>query len=108
MGLFKRSAEAQIKHDIYARARAMADQAYQKDVMFRNLQASDLNYAIIKDLMQSAALVGKVTIKMHDLQGKPTAEIVIESTGQRAELNRLDEQQFYDQLPKQQFNGSLN
>jgi hypothetical protein len=83
------SEERRIKKQIMDRAKAMAEETYRKDVMFRSLQASDLHYAIIEDLMKSAKLVGEVVIKLKD-----GTEIKIKSDDNRQELNRIDNQLF--------------
>ena len=85
----KLTAEEQIKQNIIDRAMAMAEETYKKDVMFRSLQASDLHYAIIEDLMKAAKLTGVVVIKLKD-----GTEIKIESKEDREHLNRLDGQLF--------------
>lgn len=77
------SEERKIKKQIFANAMKMAEDAYKKDVMFRTLQASDLHYAIIQDLMKAAQLTGLVTIKLKD-----GTEIKIENKSDvRGELN---------------------
>lgn len=76
--------EKQIKKDIMKRAIAMATDAYEKDVLFKSLQASDLHYAIIEDMIKAANMTGKVTIKLKD-----GSEIVIEGKDDREELNQL-------------------
>jgi len=85
--MFFNSEEAKIKRAIYRKAQAMAHEAYEKDVMFRTLQSTELHYAIIQDLMKAAQLTGTVTIKMKD-----GTEIKIESKQEdtRSELNRID------------------
>lgn len=103
MGLFN-STEKKLKKQIMDRAIAMAEQAYQKDFMFRDLQARDLNYAIIKDLMHAAKLTGKVTIKLHGKDGSPSADVIIENVEQREELNRMDANNFYAGWPESKFN----
>jgi hypothetical protein len=80
--MFFDTEEKKIKRQIIANAMKMAEDAYKKDVMFRTLQASDLHYAIIQDLMKAAALTGKVTIKLKD-----GTEIVIENKEAREQLN---------------------
>ena len=88
--MFFESEEKKIKRQIMERAKAMAEETYKKDLMFRTLQASDLHYAIIEDLMKSAKLVGEVTIKLKD-----GTEIKIKSDDQtRENLNKLDNQLF--------------
>lgn len=81
--------ERQIKRDIMKRAEQIATEAYEKEVMFKSLSASDLHYAIISDMIQAANLTGKVVIKMKD-----GTEIVIEGNKEREELNRLKENLF--------------
>jgi type III secretion system FlhB-like substrate exporter len=89
MSIFN-SEEKRIKKQIMDRAKAMAVETYKKDLMFRTLQASDLHYAIIEDLMKSANLVGEVVIKMKD-----GTEIKIKSDDNaRANLNKMDQQLF--------------
>jgi len=63
---FFKSEDQKIKAEIYRKALAMAEDAYKKEVMFRTLQASDLHYAIIQDLMKAAQLTGLVTITLKD------------------------------------------
>ena len=78
--------EAKIRKEIerraYEQAKVLASEAYAKDVAFRSLQASDLHYAIIQDLIQAAKLTGRVTVKLKD-----GSEIIIESKGDREILN---------------------
>jgi len=81
--------EKKIKRAIYKRAEEMAKQTYEKDVMFRSLQASDLHYAIIEDLMKAAKLTGEVEIKLKD-----GSVIKIKNDEARSSLSRLDEQLF--------------
>lgn len=80
--MFWNTEERKIKKAIIANAMKMADDAYKKDVMFRTLQASDLHYAIIQDLMKAANLTGKVTIELKD-----GTKIVIENKEARQQLN---------------------
>jgi hypothetical protein len=87
MNSFFNSEEKKIKKQIIANALRMAEDSYKKDVMFRTLQASDLHYAIIQDLMKAAQLTGLVTIKIKD-----GTEIKIENRQEaRSELNRQGE-----------------
>lgn len=64
--MFFMSEEKKIKREIYRKAKAMAEDAYQKEIMFKSLQTSDLHYAIIQDLMKAAQLTGLVTITLKD------------------------------------------
>ena len=83
--IFK-SEDQKIKKQIYDKAMAMAEEAYHKEVMFRTLQASDLHYAIIQDLMKAAQLTGLVTITLKD-----GSVIKIENKEDaRAQLNSSD------------------
>ena len=87
-GLFK-SEEEKIKEGIVKRALELAEQTYKKDVMFRTLQESDFTHAIMQDLMKSARLTGRVTIKF--VNG---TEVVIENLDRypdnpREELEKL-------------------
>ena len=87
-GLFK-SEEEKIKEGIVKRALDLAEQTYKKDVMFRTLQESDFTHAIMQDLMKSARLTGRVTIKF--VNG---TEVVIENLDRypdnpREELEKL-------------------
>jgi hypothetical protein len=84
--MFWNTEERKIKKAIIANALKMADDAYKKDVMFRTLQASDLHYAIIQDLMKAANLTGKVTIELKD-----GTKIVIENKEAREQLNELNQ-----------------
>jgi hypothetical protein len=87
MNSFFNSEEKKIKKQIIANALRMAEESYKKDVMFRTLQANDLHYAIIQDLMKAAQLTGLVTIKLKD-----GTEIKIENRQDaRNELNRQGE-----------------
>ena len=63
---FRQTEEQKIKKQIYSRAMAMAEDSFKKEIMFRTLQASDLHYAIIQDLMKAASLTGSVTITLKD------------------------------------------
>jgi hypothetical protein len=72
----------EIRRKAFAHAKATADEAYAKDVAFRALQASDLHYAIIQDMITAAKLAGSVTIKLRD-----GAEIRIDSRSDRDQLN---------------------
>jgi hypothetical protein len=81
--MFFMSEEKKIKAEIYKKAMAMAEDAYQKEIMFKSLQASDLHYAIIQDLMKAAQLTGLVTITLKD-----GSVIKIENKGEaRQQLN---------------------
>lgn len=64
--MFFNSEERKIKKAIFDRAKAMAKESYQKDVMFRTLQASELHYAIIQDLMVAAKYTGSVVVELKD------------------------------------------
>lgn len=88
LGLFK-SEEEKIKEGIVKRALELAEQTYKKDVMFRTLQESDFTHAIMQDLMKSARLTGRVTIKFTN-----GTEVVIENLDRypdnpREELEKL-------------------
>lgn len=74
--------ERQIKKEIKARAMKMASDAYEKEVMFTALQAGDLNYAIMEDLIQAANMTGSVVIKWRD-----GTTATIKGKDERAELN---------------------
>jgi len=78
--------ERQIKREIKARAMQMASDAYEKEVMFQTLQAGDLNYSIIEDLITAANLTGEVVIKFKD-----GPEVTIKSKKGRDELNNNSE-----------------
>jgi hypothetical protein len=79
--------EMKIKARIRKQAMQMAEESYKKDVMFRTLQASDLHYAIIQDLMKAAQLTGLVTITLKD----GTTIKIENKEDARAELNRSEQ-----------------
>jgi hypothetical protein len=89
--IFFNSEERKLKKQIFDRARAMAEDSYKKEIMFRSLQASDLHYAIIQDLMKAATMTGIVTITLKD-----GSVIKIENRQDaRADLNRIDGETLY-------------
>lgn len=84
-GLFQKLSEEQkVKKEIMARAMKIAEEAYHKEIMFKTLQASDLHYAILYDLMKASHMTGRVVVKMKD-----GTEILIESAKERDQLNAL-------------------
>jgi len=91
--IFKKDSDEQkLKKQIYERALAMAEDSYKKELMFRSLQASDLHYAIIEDLMKAAKLTGEVIITLKD---GATVKIVNKEPDYRADLNKLDSETLY-------------
>jgi hypothetical protein len=66
MGLFKKTDEYHIKKQIMERAKKMAEEAYYKEVAFKSLQGTTLNYTIIADLVKAANFTGKVEIQFAD------------------------------------------
>jgi len=87
MGWF---AEIQIRRRMRAAAIKQATAAYERDVMFRALQGTDFNYAIMQDLMRGAGMVGKITVKLTGPSGDVRSEIVIEGKSDLTQLNELD------------------
>jgi len=86
MSIFRRTEEDRIRKEIYAKAMKMAEESYHKEIMFRTLQASDLHYAIIQDLMKAASFTGLVTITLKD----GTAIKIESKDGPRDRLSQLD------------------
>lgn len=87
MNLFKLfdTEEAKIKREIMKRAIKIAEDTYRKEVMFNSLQANDLHYAIIFDLIKTAQYTGSVSITLKD-----GTKIEIRDDA-RGTLNKLDQ-----------------
>jgi hypothetical protein len=86
---FRKTEEQRLKEQIFKRAQEMAQQTFEKEIAFKSLQASDLNYTIIQDLIKAARLTGLVTIKFKD-----GTEVKIESKDDRTQLNQISENLF--------------
>jgi ABC-type siderophore export system fused ATPase/permease subunit len=77
--------EEQIKKRIFDQAMENATKAYEKDVMFRTLQSSDFNYAIMQDLIRGAGMGVKIKITFAD-----KTEVEIDSKSALDQLNAGD------------------
>jgi len=101
MSLFQKSAkklqeekEAAAKKRIFDQAYQIAETAYKKEQEYEKLTHSDLNYAIIEDLIKAARLTGTVTIELLGPTGdksKPSAIFTIISNDGDIITDKLDQ-----------------
>ena len=79
-----------LKKEIYGKAARLAEESFRKEVEFRELTSTNLNYNIISDLVKAAKLTGKVEIRLKDGSVVTISDTTVVSD--RTALNSQSEQ----------------